>query len=322
MKTFLISILGLICFLGVTEGILAQNISLRPRDGTGCSADCKAKSTGQTTGHIANITLKNKCKSMLTTLPQTVYIPSSGEYQSYVAEIPGTNLPPGETTTIAVNGYCVDVNTPPVPNGDPMPPIDTWLPVGDPDTAIPEGSVNIIPTTPEAPFELDDIPGIITSPGYTPVAPNPDADIIITWPGTDILVGGTIDPAIDPLTFAPVIVKVVDVIEEGADSIQQGGLFTTPFSSDPPKERESIIQHVIWIYTSALSGKEYTKDIFASNVRDQFHDNTGKTVTSLPEDQKEKMDEGIDAFWETFTAVGVEAKVLSKTESTTKENKK
>jgi len=270
-----------------------------------------AKGTGRTTGNIAIITVENKSENTLTVLPQTAYIPSSGQYQPYIAIIPGTTLSPG-TTIIPVDGFCADVHKPPVSNGAPMPPIEKWIPVGDPNAPIPEGSVNIIPTIPVLPFSPGDIPDLLTSPEYESTSTSDsDAPIIITWPGTDIPVGGTLVPGENPKQFAPVIVEVFEEVTEAVDVIQHSGKYSTPFSADTVKEDQALTQNVIWIYTAELSGNTYEKEDFGTNLYKQFETTTGRTVPSLPEEQKEKIDEGIDDFWNVFTAVGVEAKVLS-----------
>jgi hypothetical protein len=271
-----------------------------------------AKGTGQTTGHIADIDVKNNGDDPITVLPQTAYIPSSGQYQPYIATIPGIALLPGVTTTIPVPGYCVDVHKPPVSNGDPMPPIEKWIPVGDPNAPIPEGTVHIIPTIPVLPFHTGDIPGILNSPEYESTPPNdPDTPVMITWPGTDIPVGGTFVPGNHPEKFAPVMVKTYEEITKAVNVIQSKDEYATPFSSDSVKEHQALTQNVIWIYTAELSGDKYEKEDFAKNLYTQFEKTSGKTVASLPAEQKEKIDSGVDDFWNVFTAVGVEAKVIS-----------
>jgi hypothetical protein len=213
----------------------------------------------------------------------------------------------------------VDVHIPPVPGGESMPPLEDWIPVGNPvatvpDITIPDGTANIIPSTPVQPFIPEDIPVIITSPGFKPKPSNPDAEIIITWPGTDIPVGGTLVPADNPKVFAPVIIKVYEEVQKAANILQSKGSVSTPFSPDPPQEIQALTQQIIWIYATTLSGETYDKKIFADKVYSQFQDNTGTKVNALPKDQKDAMDEGIEDFWTTFAAVGVEAKVLMKNE--------
>jgi hypothetical protein len=272
--------------------------------------------TGETTGNIANIEVKNTGETPITVIPQTAYIPSSGQYQPYISFIPGITIPPGVTTTIPVSGYCVDVHKPPVSNGDPMPPLTSWIPVGNPNTPIPEGSAQIIPVVPVMPFEPVDIPGILNSPEYKFIPHVPADGPIITWPGTDVPVGGTFVAGETPQHFAPVIVKAYEEITSAVKTIQNNDEYSTPFSPDSVKEYEALTQNVIWIFAAELSGGEYKKDDFATNLYKQFESTTGRTVASLPAEQKEKIDSGVDDFWNVFTAVGVEAKVISNPETT------
>ena len=52
-----------------------------------------ATGTGQTTGHIANLSITNTTQSTIIINSQTCYIPSDGKYQPYVATIPGISVP-------------------------------------------------------------------------------------------------------------------------------------------------------------------------------------------------------------------------------------
>lgn len=271
-----------------------------------------AKGTGRTTGHIANISVTNPTQSYLVISPQSVFIPSDGQYQPYVGMIPGTLIPPG-TTTIPVDGYCADVHTPPVPEGNPMPPLEDWIPVGDQEDVSSGDDFPIISTTPVPTFDPESIPDIMESPGYTTTPPSPEEGLIVTWPGTDIPVGGILDPDEDPTMYAPVIVKVMEEVIAAAESITESGILTTPFSSDPPRQIEAFVQQQVWIFTASITGSDYGKTDFTTKVYDQYEDNSGKSVTTLPEEHKEKLDSGIDDFWNAFTAVGVEAKVISAT---------
>ena len=305
----------------------------------------RAVGTGNTTGHIADLTVKNPNDFPIAISPQTFYIPSGGTYQSYVGRIgddpsvspegeyPGaTIIPPKGTVDIPVYGYCADVNTPPVPSGNDMPPITSWIPVGKPfvppvtTTDESKPPVNTNPSVPgETPviaewtpvstinpvpeFNPSDIPSITNTPGYNP-GPSTDPEIIITWPGTDIPVGGTLLPTPDPLVFAPLIVTTLIAIETATDDVQGSGMFSTPFSGNPEKEREAIIQQTFWIYNAAIAGKKYSREDFTDNAYKQFQDISGQPVTSLSEEQKEDLDNGLTDFWNTFQVTGVAAKVL------------
>lgn len=273
-----------------------------------------AKGTGQTTGHIATLTVTNRGNEAITVAGQMFYIPSDGKYQSYIGRIPpGITIGPGETREIPVHGYCLDVHKPAVPLGEEMPPADTFIPVGTPSVPTTPGgpvTVPVLPGTPVNPFEPGMIPTIAESPGFKPKIPSSTPGPVITYPGTTIPVGGTFDPRKDPRTFAPIAARLVEVIETATTVIQRDPHHKTPFANDPQREREAIIQQTIWICTSTLKGEPYTKDDFAGRVYDQFRDNTGVAVANLPEEQKEQVDSGITDFWSTFMATGAEAKVL------------
>lgn len=272
----------------------------------------KATGTGQTTGHIANLTVTNTTSESLQINSQTAYIPSDGRYQSYVGTVPETTVPPG-TTIIPVNGNCAIVSSPPFPIGINMI-VENWIPVGTIDQPLPEGTINILPMPTKPQFTPDDIPDLIGSPGYTLITdlPKGDSEIIINWPDTNIPMGGVIDPDKYPEDFAPVIVEVLEDIIDAVDIILEDDHFDTPISGNPEKERESVIQQTFWIYMAAATGDEYTRNDFAAKVYDQFLTSSGKPVTSLPEEQKEKVDEGIVDFWNSFHATGIEAKVINK----------
>jgi len=269
-----------------------------------------ATGTGNTTGHIANLNVSNEGKNSIHILSQTVYIPSAGQYQPYIATIPETTVPLGNTV-IAVNGYCVDVRTPPVPAGVQLPPLDKWVPVGNPNAPVPVGFVAAVPTKPVSPFTTGDISIIKSSPHYKAEKPDPDAMIIVNWPGTSTTVEGIFGSDMETTFLAKVFGKVLEETEKAVKVIQGQAMYATPFSANPEKERESIIQQVIWIYTSSLIRKEYTKEKFTDKVYKEFEDHEGKTVATLPAEQKKEIDKGIDQFWNVFKATGVQAKVIS-----------
>lgn len=296
------------------------------------------RGTGQTTGHIATITFENSGQQVLSVLAQSVFIPSveargevlhktdktsgddqyTGRYQSYVGRIPGgITVPPGASVEVPVEGYCIDVHAPPVPDGEPMPPLEDWVPVGTP-TGPDAGPGDAVPValvagTPVAPFNPSEIPGMSTTiePRPTPATPSEESGLTATFPGTDIAIPGKIDPDTHRDDFAPLVVAVVEQVEAAAEIVQSDPDITTPFSNDPEKERESIIQQTIWIATAIITGEPYEKDDFADNVYEQFEASSGVPVASVPPEDKEQIDAGVNDFWNAFVATGTEAKVLT-----------
>lgn len=87
------------------------------------------RGTGQTTGHIAELSVENNSDTPFRLEPQIFFIPATDRYQSYVGSIPENSyLPPNCEITIPIEGYCADPFAPPVPVGEPMTPFAEWVP--------------------------------------------------------------------------------------------------------------------------------------------------------------------------------------------------
>jgi hypothetical protein len=130
-------------------------------------------------------------------------------------------------------------------------------------------------------------------------------------------------------------------LQEAVTKLQGSGAFTTPFSNNRQKERDTLMQQTFWIYTAAQSGRPYTKDEFANKLYTQGgfqppNDLTppvplpettvaktpgttagGAGIASHPKKlkkptaaQKQTLDKGVDQFWDAFQLTGKEAKIL------------
>lgn len=275
-------------------------------------------STGQTTGHIGNITVSNP-----TDLPIYVviggggsaYIPSQDNAQPYVVpSLPRIPVPPKGKTTTPIHGYCADVRRPPVPADNTMPSISEWI-----TTLIEEGvpdqtNVVRIPAAVAPPLseviramENTPLPPVASKWDCPPLPPAPGQPLL---PGTNTPIRTPITASENPGLLIPLLLDAISRIEDAYDQLR--GTLTTPFSNNPPKEREAIIQQTFWLYSAGLEGKPYGYKDFHDNTVKQFEDNTGRPYNSLPPDQKEKLNKGVDDFWEAFTATGAEAKILPK----------
>jgi hypothetical protein len=224
-------------------------------------------STGRTTGTIAEVEVKNDGPVTIFFPDRPVLIPSSEDNQGYT--VPrgrnrGTPVPPGESETVPLDGYCTDVDKPPIPSGEPLPDPSEWS----------------VPSDPSRPFP---------EPGNT--------DFFEEDPEVQ-LIGG--------------IESIIRVTEE----LQESGELETPFSADPERERETVEQQTIWIYTSERRGEPYTRDDFAERLEDQYEERTGTPIEEASEEDQERLEEGIDQFWETFELVGERAKVLERDDET------
>ncbi|MBX2927222.1 MAG: hypothetical protein KF852_05250 [Saprospiraceae bacterium] len=291
--------------------------------------------TGRTTGHIVWFFATNPTKDPITIRigdGRGFLIPSSGNYQPYIVpSLPDIPVEPGQTVSIPVEGFCVDVRRPPVGAGEPMPPIQSWIggsPVDAP-------TLTTAPTVPE-PMNppgagrrtLVSIP-TQTAPPLSQIAdmlqnaPGPPASS--TWNCPDLPVSGTplvpgtntpirvpVNADAAPGIATPLLLEAINRVSQAYDELQPRGAINTPFSNNRDRERESVIQQTFWMYSAALEGEPYTPEDFHDNTVRQFESNTNRQYDNLPKEQKDKLDAGVDDFWNTFQAVGAEAKILPK----------
>lgn len=192
---------------------------------TNQSLPVKAFGTGLTTGHIADLVVKNKGKTPVTILPQRVFIPSSGLYQPYIADIPGAVIQPDKTDTLRLQGYCTDVHLPAAPAAVELIPILKWIPIRQPDSTLVGSGTYLVTHNSVIPFTTDHISYIITSTAYTPLYPPPDSLHVITWPGTELLVGGSLNHISRPDLYATVMARVLELLEAGSKSSRTEKIF-------------------------------------------------------------------------------------------------
>ena len=242
------------------------------------------RGTGRTTGHIATLNIRNTTDQPHLLDLGPVYIPATGKYQPYILpETPGIAIPAKGAVSVPLEGYCADIHKEPVPHGFPIILMDEWIkPQPLPHTWTPQPDL-----------------------GWQEA---PQSALLI--PGTDQPLGHTLDIHAHPEEAAPLLLEGIQQIMTATDRQRNEELITTPFSGNPEKERESIIQQTFWIFTSALTGDTYTRDQFAEQTHQQFETNTGRPVERLNEQQQKDLDTGIDTFWDSFQATGVEAKIL------------
>lgn len=258
----------------------------------------KATGTGKTTGHIANLEINNESGlAQRFAMPEYFYIPSANGLQGYIVvndALSDLIIQPGERLRLPLdNGYCTNIHRPPVPNGQDLPPFNTWITPG-----------NAAPL----PHPGDEL---LSGPGWVPAGEVLQGQVP-TFPGTDITLPGRIDPDEEPSGAAPVLFEALRQITLTVDGLYATGeVPPTPFSGQPAKERETLIQQTFWIYSSLLnpSDEDYTVDDFAAQTWRQYTEVVGDTVNIAPEVRRE-VESGIQNFWNSFEAVGKKAKVL------------
>lgn len=287
--------------------------------------------TGRTTGHIADLTITNPTKGPVNVQignGNSFYIPPTGNYQPYVVpSLPVIPVPAGGTVTVPIEGFCADVRRPPVSAGEPMPPIQSWIcgstaisstPMA-PESMNPPGASGsgtvIFPTRTAPP--MTEVVELLDNRLVPPILSKWDCPDVpfqnrIYVPGTDQQVRTPILPEKNPAIAVPILLEALSLISRSYDELNPTGVLTTPFSNNPPKEREAVIQQTFWMYSAALRGEPYHKDDFRDNTIRQFEQTSGRSFPQLPESQQDQIDKGVDDFWNTFQATGAEAKILPK----------
>jgi hypothetical protein len=246
-----------------------------------------AVGTGQTTGTIGQLTLTNPTRLPIRFAPGALLIPSRGAEQPYIVPpMPPVVVPPGSTIELPVEGMCADVHRPPVGSGQPMPPAEEWVPA----RPLPAGWS----PAPQAGWQH-----------------NPNSTVLNPVTGEPL--GHTIDPDHYPEEAAPILLEAIERITRAYDEMQGQGLINTPFSNDRDKEREAVIQQTFWIFTAGLTGQEYEPNDFEQKTVEQYEASTGNSVETAPPALRESIQQGAADFWNTFQAVGAEAKVLPST---------
>lgn len=280
-----------------------------------------AKGTGRTTGHIGDYFCRNPTRDSLTIRlgeGGPLYIPSRDGFQPYVVPAPPViTLAPGQELSVPVYGYCIDIHRPPVGDGGAMPSVSEWvstartptpiptIPAGHPMVQVP---VLMAPSLDEVADSLSRLPPPPAMAGWD--CPELTASGYPLIPGTEIPVRFPLRSETDPGAAVPILIEALDRIMQATDRLYEGEAIDTPFRNDRDREREAVIQQTYWMYTARLRDEPYWREDFQDRTRDQFETATGRSFESLPPEQKAQLDQGVDDFWNTFQAVGVEAKVL------------
>ncbi|MDD5260963.1 MAG: hypothetical protein PHD76_03860 [Methylacidiphilales bacterium] len=133
--------------------------------------------------------------------------------------------------------------------------------------------------------------GVCTEAHRPPVEKGNSTGLAIADPGTP-----------EFKKYEPQLQCTEDVIRVAKEE-QKEGKFHTPFSGNPQKELDSIVQQTVWAANPAKDGAATTKEDLAKTVYKETHATT--------EEQKKALQPGIDQIWQAVELTGVKAKVLT-----------
>ncbi|MEL6356118.1 MAG: Ig-like domain-containing protein, partial [Bacteroidota bacterium] len=273
-----------------------------------------AQGTGRTTGHVITLTVENKSNAVRRVLPATYYIPSDGKYQAYVGRIfQQVLIPSGEKVTIPVVGYCTQVNRPPLTAGEITVPFSKWVAIRNKERP-PAGMTLLTPSAVVAPWEVKKIPDKLP---FLISGKKPSTGMRFTWPGTKLVINGTVNIDQDVKAVAPLIVAALEQIERITYLQHYWDLLRTPLSGDPLREAVVINQHTFWLAMATLTGDDYGQDEFRARIYRQLAGDS--VLEGLSEDEKNRIEADVAGLWKIFKNTARTAKLL-KHETADEEN--
>lgn len=92
-------------------------------------------------------------------------------------------------------------------------------------------------------------------------------------------------------------------VRKTTQELQRKGVYKTPYSPQPEKERDTLNQWTTWLFVSILKGNPVTKE----DLKKKVYGQAGELIA----EKKEKLDPGIDDLWGAIQLTGAKAKVLS-----------
>lgn len=265
-----------------------------------------ALGTGQSSGHIATLYVKNEASEPVVLHPASYYVPAHHGYQSYVGYLPeALTIGPDTVQSIPLYGYCTDVHRAPAPGGLAMSIGDWILVAADADST--NASFTLQPGPRVKPFGIVDR-NALTFSG----APKKDSSSLYAcWPDNHQSIPVTINPGADAKSTAALIVKLVQQIDAEVPAMQSSASLATPYHGNPEAERQGVTQHAIWLTMGVLTGKQYTQEDFVRKMTKLWREQSG----DLPAEEKtsgdQTLEESLPMLWQQFVAAAQSAGVLT-----------
>lgn len=143
--------------------------------------------------------------------------------------------------------------------------------------------------------------------------PNPE-EWVFEQDGTTGSVQSSVADAVvneseNPRLFGELCIDAIKNIEQSYNTLKND--LVTPYSNNPAKERETVLQHTFWLYTSTLSGNPYKIENLRTNVVRQFETESGQKFKNADPATQQEINKGVQNLWSSFEMVGIEAKVLN-----------
>lgn len=234
------------------------------------------KGTGQASGEVVKLILLNSSKETIYFDSPPIYIPSDGKQQAYI--IPHSNsipLSPGQKTEVILNGYCLDLKRPAVPRKKNVPPIQDWKFINDKE-------VNIQKYVVESKYltisrVIANLPESASDRSKTALIPRERLE-----------------------EGLPMILDAYNKLEATILRLQNSLEISTVFSNSPAKEKETLLQHALWLYVAALTGNSYEYQYFEQKLIAEAEKAMSKSFEKLDDQSQKQILEGGKGLWESF----------------------
>jgi len=92
-------------------------------------------------------------------------------------------------------------------------------------------------------------------------------------------------------------------VKKTTRELQRKGVYKTPYSPQPEKERDTLDEWTTWLFVSILKGNPITK----MDLKKKVYEKAGE----ITPEKKEKLDPGVNDLWYAIKLTGAEAKVFS-----------
>ncbi len=226
-------------------------------------------STGETTGHIADLYISNSSNELEEFSLKPSYIPSREGYQSYLSLTDTILLlEPFIETRIPLRAYCADLFVDPVPLKKNLPAYSLWV----------EIDVN----RDKSQFNPDKGKWV------------KDSNSRILNPKNSQPLNLAIETEKHPEEIAWLLWHTLITLESDYQKLSSEKLIKTPYSLDKIQERDGVVQHSFWIFTSELSGKYYLKEHFEEGIESQYF------KSNITNEESEQISKGIKQLWTAF----------------------
>lgn len=246
-----------------------------------------ARGTGRTTGHIATLYVSNPTPMPLRTVVGDIFIPSDQDYQGYVVlQTYPVEVPPFSTVRVPLEGYCTNVQRPPVPDGGAMPDVSQW--------------VSWVEADPLPELGKTPAPAFFIVPEAAPGDP-----LALTYPGTTTPFPYRIDFNRNPRQAARLLLHTAWSAGQAFDRYLREGKIRLPET-----RRHDMIQQILWAYAARLEGKTYDKAAFATQLTEEAEQQMNCPAATFPEETQQQVDRETQDLWAGISLVGAGAKLI------------